>query len=56
LLAYLLKVFGRLSPQKGYLGDVQRPILHLRAGFQKMYLTFWYGPPLKSGLKGVVML
>ena len=34
--------------KKRHLGDVQRPILHLRRS-QKMHLTFWYGPPLKSG-------
>ena len=27
-----------------------------KGGSQKMYLTFWYGPPWKVALKGVVML
>ena len=58
--AYILNVFWGPSPQKQHLGDVQhvqRPILHLRGGSSKMYLTFWYGPPLKSSLiKGAVTL
>ena len=33
----------------------QRPILHLRWGSPKMYLTFWYGPSLKSSLEGVTI-
>ena len=44
---YMSKVFWQLSPQKRHLGDVQRPILHLKGGSPKMYLTFWYGAPEK---------
>ena len=47
-----LKVFWRPSIQKRHLGDVQRPILHVRGGPKKC-LTFWHGPPpIKVALKG----
>ena len=57
--AYILKVFWRPSPQKRHLWDVQRPILYSRGGPKKCILhfgSFWCGPPLKSSLKGVVIV
>ena len=46
----------KTPPQKRYLRDVQRPILYVRGGPRKCILHFGMGPPLKSSLKGVVML
>ena len=51
---YMSKVFWQLSPQKRHLGDVQRPILHLKGGRQKCTLHFGT-VPLKNSIKGVVI-
>ena len=58
----MLKVFLRPSPQNRHLGDVQRPILHLRVGVPNSVsyvflcilsiLHFGMVPPRKVTLKG----